>query len=268
MSSYEQLVAETKALCASIADYPEKRLAVRQAFYQQYGFPDKYGLNYGDSEIAFLQWEIKRGVLNAMDDPTQAGSPWWRDVNLNFIFYSELAGKMKAANVVNPEAPVPVQKWLTYISNPRSTTWYRAHNTSILAGFQLYIDDAKQENSIEQEFLNITLYRLLFAQALVEDATIFGDIGALAADPELFAVKFITSLPDFYPPHYPLTAADQPVIEGKEHTFQDRLVYVMDQEIILPHIFKLYTEVSCWDDSSFVMSYLNNKVPCYPFLSG
>ena len=267
MASYEQLVADTQALCRSIEDFPEKRLALRQAFYQQYGFGTRKALNYGDSEIAFLKWEIKRGVLNPMDDPDQPGSKWWRDVNLNFIFYSELAGKMWTANVTNPNAPAPVQKWLTYIANPRSTTWYRAHNSSILAGFQLYPDDAGLENNIEQEFLNIILYRLLFAQALVEDATIFGDIGKLVANPELFAVKLITSLVDFYPDHYPLTPADKPIIEGKGHSIEEWLVHEMDQVIILPHIVKLYTEISCWDDSAFVLRYLQGQTPCYPDIS-
>lgn len=267
MTTYDQLVQQTKTLCHSIADYPEKRLQVRKAFYQTFGFKDKDGLSFGDSEIAFLEWEIKRGVLNPLNDAQQPGSNWWRNVNLKFIFHSELAGAMHQAKVTNPDAPIPVLAWLDFIQSPSPENWYKAHNTTILAGFNEYIADGVAENNIEQIFLNITLYRLMFAQALVEDATIFGDIGEWSADPRYFSVKLITSLPDFYPTHYPLTEADLDVIEGKKHTIEDKLVYVMDHDIILPHIQKLYAEAAKWDQAPWLPTYLNNKEPVYPFPS-
>ncbi|MBU0801561.1 MAG: hypothetical protein KKA05_11250 [Alphaproteobacteria bacterium] len=265
MPTYQELQLETEQLCSSIENSPQARLAVRQAFYQQYGFQDKDGLNFGDSEIAFLKWEIRRGVLNPLTDSPQPGSAWWRNVNLRFIYFSELAGKMYANHVTYDKAPMALQHWLAYLQKPTSESWYRAHNTSILAGFDEYKSDAISENEIEQLFLNITLYRLMFAQALVEDATIFGDIGRIIANPKDFSVKLITSLPDFYPTHYPLTEQDKPIIEGREYTIEDHLVYVMDNEIILPHIVRLYQEAANWNSAPFLVHYLNGNVPCYPF---
>ncbi|KTT59154.1 hypothetical protein NS383_24295, partial [Pseudomonas oryzihabitans] len=87
MNTYEEAVAATRALCEAIRNDPCKRRRVRESFYERFGDADNDGLSYGDSELAFLDWEIRAGVL----DP-ETGSPWWRNVNLNFIYLSELAG--------------------------------------------------------------------------------------------------------------------------------------------------------------------------------
>ena len=248
--------------------------------------------NYGDSEIAFLKWEIKRGVLNPVDDPIQVGSPWWRNVNLRFIYFAELAGRIFDEKLVQADLPIPVQAWLDYLNNQNGENWYKAHNTTIAECFQFYIEDARQENSVEQVFLNITLYRLLFAQAMVEDVTIFGELGARLADPRGFAVKFITSLPDFYPTNYPLTEADLAIIEGDELTAQamflevikdwkekpdvlelledgfpleDFGVKVLDDWIIKPHLVEMYDAAATYDQAPFLPSYLEGKEPCYPY---
>lgn len=293
MTIYDELVLETLALCREIENSPQARLEVRQAFYKKYGYKEQNGLSYGDSELAFLKWEIRRGVLNPLNDSEQAGSPWWRDVNLNFIYYSELAGKMFEHQVTSHLTPMPVQKWLTYLAQPCPESWYQAHNSSILAGYQKCLEDGRNENDVEQVFLNIVLYRLMFAQALVEDATIFGELGAAIADPRGFAVAFITHLPSFYPPHYPLTEADLPIIEGKErytltgekvgyteeeleklaqdiqknkHIDLDITpVYILDSLIIKPHLTELYRAAAAWNNSPFLPQYLKDKEPCYPY---
>ena len=222
MKTYEQLEQAVTELCKSIENKPEARLKVRQAFYKKHGdstLLDPY--NFGDSEIAFLKWEIKRGVFNPLNDPTQAGSPWWRNVNLRFIYFSELAGQIFDESLVQPNLPIPVQAWLDYLTKPTAERWYRAHNTTILEAFNHFLGEARNENNVEQKFLNIILYRLLFAQAMVEDVTIFGEIGSFLADPRGFSVKLITSLPDFYPTHYPLTEEDLSTIEGDNLTAKD-----------------------------------------------
>ena len=64
-------VAATGELCRQIENVPARRRAVREDFYQRFGDADNDGLSYGDSELAFLDWEIQSGVL----DPV-TGSAW------------------------------------------------------------------------------------------------------------------------------------------------------------------------------------------------
>ena len=253
--TYDELVQETLDKCNAIADYPEQRLQIREAFYKKFGYVEQDGHNYGRSEIAFLEWEIKRGVLNPLDDTTQPGSSWWRNVNLHFIFLSELAGAMKENNVTNPDAPMPTLKWLDYINNPTPETWYKAHNSTILDGFQRYQGCAHSENKVEKIFLNITLYRLLFAQAMVEKVTIFPEIAEKVADPRGLGVTLLTKLPDFYPTNYPLNPEDLCVIEGVTGTIEDDLVFILDGYIRL-HLAKLYKAAEEWNDSPFLDKYI------------
>ncbi|KTT41016.1 hypothetical protein SB5_04480 [Pseudomonas oryzihabitans] len=262
MNTYEEAVAATRALCEAIRNDPGKRRRVRESFYERFGDADNDGLSYGDSELAFLDWEIRAGVL----DP-ETGSPWWRNVNLNFIYLSELAGCLAQHDIPGDQAPFPTRCWLDFIAEPTPSHWYRAHNSSILDGFHRYEDDARLENEVGQEFLNITLYRLMFAQALVEDATIFGEIGAWLADPRGFSVTLLVHLADFYPPHYPLTEADRPIIEGKGKGLEETAVRLMDG-LIRHFLRKLYQAAADWNQAPELLNYLDGNQPAYPPAAG
>ncbi|WP_454253270.1 hypothetical protein [Pseudomonas sp. Marseille-Q7302] len=258
MYSYEEAVAATTELCRQIENCPTRRRAVREAFYQRFGDTDNDGLSYGDSELAFLDWELQAGVLEPM-----TGSPWWRNVNLHFIYLAELAGCLAHHGLPDDQAPYPTRCWLTFIADPSPRHWYRAHNASILAGFARYQQDARAENAVGQLFLNITLYRLMFAQALVEEATLFAELGALLADPRGFSVKLLVSLADFYPPHYPLTEADREVIEGHGLGIGELGVRLMDGWIRL-ELPRLYAEAAEWNQAPELLAYLNGDEPAYP----
>jgi len=258
MKTYQEAVAATEALCEAIRNDPARRRQVRESFYEQFGDTDKDGLSYGDSELAFLDWEIRAGVL----DP-ETGSHWWRNVNLHFIYLSELAGCLAQYQIPSDEAPFPTRCWLDFIAEPTPRDWYRAHNASILAGFHLYEVDARLENAVGQDFINITLYRLMFAQALVEDATVFGEIGAWLADPRGFSVTLLVHLADFYPPHYPLTEADLPVIEGKGEGLEEAAVRLMDG-LIRHYLRELYCKAADWNQAPELLDYLDGNKPAYP----
>ncbi|MFP8967395.1 hypothetical protein ACKC9G_12505 [Pokkaliibacter sp. CJK22405] len=269
MATYQELELEAQTACDQVRNSPQGRRKLRVDFYQRFGNPGHGLLNYGDSEIAFLDWEIRRGVLNPIPATLgqQAGSHWWRDVNLRFIYFSELAGLMYAEEVQYPAAPAPVQAWLHFLHCPSSESWYRAHNTSILAGFEEYRELAFEENAIEQKFLNIILYRLMFAQALVNGATVFGDLGKLVANPQGLAVDLLVHIEDFYPCHYPLTLSDLPKIEGIGLTVEALEVRVMDSIIILPHLTQLYTAAAGWNAAPWLLQYQKHGKPVYPHLN-
>jgi hypothetical protein len=95
----KRLEEETRRRVDQVKNDPEGRYRLREEFYQKYGFGEDGGADYGASELAFMRWEIERGVLNPPDDPRQPGSPWWRAVNEEFLYLSELAAAVYEAGL-------------------------------------------------------------------------------------------------------------------------------------------------------------------------
>lgn len=279
-ADYSEL--ERKARCAvdGVADNPDGRLELRMAFYRKYGRgrelqdagklspqdPDSE-FGYGRSELDFLRWEIRRGVLNPMDGSRGApGSIWWRDVDLAFLYFGQLAALVHEAGVDGGAAPGAVQRWLDYISKPGEVAWYRAHNTSIVTGYQLHRECAGNESRGEQLFMNVVLSRLLYAQGMVEGAEM-GLLGRLFADPMLPSVDALVHLPDFYPDHYPLTDADLQDIMDRGHSLQDFIARILDYVLIHPHLNRLYQLASKWVGLPDLTEWVENGRPVYPTLA-
>lgn len=250
----------------AVRNNPEGRYALRLAFYQKYGGlqqgvhgPD--GL--GDSELAFLRWEINRGVLNPLNDPAQKGSLWWRRVNSSFIYYSTLAALIYEAGETFPGLEPPVMLWLSYIQEPSPKHWYRAHNSSITQGYLRNFAAVRLENKYEQYFVNIVLYRLLFAQAMVEGVE-FGRLGQLLADPSGSAVSLICDIQEFYPTKYPIAKQDFKYILHKGHNLFGIFEDILDQVIILPQLNRLYDAAAQWNDQPATVILIQHGVPAYP----
>ena len=207
------------------SDDPEARYALRERFYDKYG----YG-GYGNSELAFLRWEIERGVL-APTSAERPGSTWWRAVNASLLYDAELAALIyESGQPLVP--PVNAQRWLRYITNPGEQSWYIAHNGSIAAAYLQQVAAAKAELDGEQRFMNIVLYRVLYAEAMVAGATFLGKLGELLAHPVLPAVNIIVDVKDFYPRHYPLTRDDVRNMLGRGDSLLDLAVRIFDDGII------------------------------------
>jgi hypothetical protein len=221
---------------------PDQRLDLRKAFYSRYGHAKGEGYGFGNSELAFLAWEIKRGVLNEMDKSEQ-GSPWWRNVNTTFLIYSEWAGACFADDPDYESDHHCVNMWLEYLRYPTEQTWYRAHNASIITGYLDSLKPAQAEPLPERVFMNEVLYRLLFAQSLVESPDW---IEELVADPRLPSVDLLVHLHDFYPIHYPLSKEDIKHILHQGYRLEEEAVRLLDEEIILPHLDRLYEEAAKW----------------------
>jgi hypothetical protein len=265
---------------AQVRDDPEGRYQLRVKFYGKYGFSTDGGAGYGVSELAFLRWEIDRGVLNPLDHATRPGSRWWRDVNEDFL----LAGE-QAADVAEGLAPgdglwEPVQLWLSYFRQPSRRSWYRAHNGSITAGYLGRFAAAADECSAEQIFLNMVLYRVLYAQALVEGEApgalyaiirwLFGhtrllkELESLIADPRGPSVDVLVHLPDFYPRHYPLSDEDIRHILDQAHGPEEDAVELMDRVLISPYLGKLYRMAAGWLETPQLCGLVKDGRPCYP----
>ena len=258
-------ILEEKALgiVDQVSDDPQGRYNLRYQFYKKYGHSfihHKSGL--GNSELAFIQWEIRRGVLNPIHH-TLPGSPWWREVNSHFIYLATLAQLIYESGEKFDDLPAPVNFWLDYIKKPNECSWYRAHNSSIIAGYEVADKLAFEEIIYEQYFVNIVLYRLLYAQAMVEGVT-FGILGKIFGNPRGFAVSIITDIEAFYPSHYPLSKQDIIYITHKAHNFEGIIEDIFDELFILPHLDKLYKEASDWNNAPIVLKYIKDNHPCYP----
>lgn len=181
---------------------------MRVDFYRRFG-GSRPPHGYGNSELAFLAWEIRRGVLNRVDDPELPGSPWWRAVNRTFNLHSELAGAMWEAGAASepgevgaqPDGlPAAVAHWTAFLAEPSRRTWYVAHTESIAAGVEQAAPLLEREPAAEQAFVGLVLRRLRLVQRLV----VSGAPGvAQLADPRSDVVRRLTSNPLLYPLQYP-----------------------------------------------------------------
>ncbi|MCF0041286.1 hypothetical protein [Dyadobacter fanqingshengii] len=242
---------------------PDARIRSRCAFYKKYGQEgDSGSFGYGDSEIAFLTWE-KRAVLRPVDG-APPGSPWWNDVNLWFIYLSELGAKAYETGMPIYELPVPSQFWLRFIQQPNAVNWYKAHNSSIIDGYLKFSDLAEKETVPEKIFINMVLYRLLFAQSLVEGDFPLPKLGKIMGDPRGRSVQFVTSLDAYYPAHYPMTGEEIREVLGKSHRLSELGVEFLDDVLVEPELTQLYQEASTWNNQPALMNLIVNHKPAYP----
>jgi uncharacterized protein with NAD-binding domain and iron-sulfur cluster len=270
MSTLNELEQAAHTAVAAVRDDAEARLKMREQFYAKYPGPGKVAPGFGRSELDFMRWEIRRGTLApivALDPKVergaQGGSPWWRAVNLRLVYHAELA------SLIHERAPdlspgmTAVRAWLEYIRNPSPKSWYRAHNSSIVDGYLDSVDLAQAEPWSERVFVNIVLYRLLYAQAMVEGAD-FGRLGEFLADPIGYAVDCLVHVPAFYPDHYPLTKAEVRDILQKAHTLPDEAAAALDDLFVLPQLGELYLEASGWLGQPGLELLDRGGLPSYP----
>jgi hypothetical protein len=258
MGILQELTEQAQRVVASVLDDPEARYELRVRFYEKYGFMPE-GAGYGNSELAFMRWEIGRGVLA----PAPKGSRWWRDVNASLLFDAELAALIHETSDCR-DAPLGTRRWLNYLARPSSANWYLAHNGSIVDGYLAQAIAARDESSAEQTFMNIVLYRVLYAEAMVKGSTFLGVLGRILADPMLPAVDVITHLADFYPRDYPLTQEDALAIEGRAPGFFDDTVRLFDDLIILRHVTALYDHAATMLEVPTLRELLREGRAIYP----
>lgn len=257
-----RLEALARSRVAPVWNDPQGRLALRQEFYAAYGQSTVGDYGFGNSEIAFTEWEIRRGVLAA-----ETGSPWWKDMNGDLLYYSELAAIAYANDAADLDWEAPVRLWLDYIQTPNEHSWYRAHNGSIGRAYPDRTHAAQHEDANEQAFMNIVLYRLLYAQSVVEGVSQFGELGEIIANPILPAVDVLVHLPDFYPSTYPMTQAEFDEVMGKDLSLEDVAVRILDDVLILPEITTLYQQAAEWNRTPEIVHLLDDGKPVYPRFS-
>lgn len=263
MDRLEQLKLEAQRIIDNVDDDPQGRYKLRFEFYERYGHPIIKGCEgLGNSELAFLNWEIRRGVLNPLTHKIP-GSEWWRSVNSHFLYCATLADIIHQSGYKFENVPAPVQMWLQYILSANEVSWYQAHNCSIIEGYKVANALAFKETLYEQAFINTVLYRLLFAQSMVEGVS-FGLLGKIFANPRGLAVCVLTDIDCFYPNNYPLTKKDIISVMHKAHNLPGILENIFDEILILPELMHLYTEAGKWNKSPYLLKFIMNNRPVYP----
>ena len=123
-------------------------------------------LRYKRAALAFMGWQLQRGLLNAMGDPCP-GSPWWRAMNERLLRDTCEARLLVCwATRVRPRHPASSRRSASRV-HPTPLRWYVAHNVTIVSAYLDHRDLADRENRIERFFINLVLMRLLYAHALV-----------------------------------------------------------------------------------------------------
>jgi hypothetical protein len=260
----QQLETEVWKYVETLRDSPEARMESRDAFYKKYGQEDSsYEYGYGDSEIAFLGWE-ERCVLRP-PNANPPGSAWWSNVNLWFIYQSELGAKAYDISFPKAKLPAAAHLWTLFIEDPNPKIWYRAHNSSIIDGYLKYPGLAVKENIPEKIFINMVLYRLLYAQSMVEGEFIFPKLGKILGDPRGIAVDIITHLDAYYPSSYPMSKKDINEVMGRVHSLGELGVKFLDDVLIEPELTQLYHAASEWNKQPALPSLIVHHKPAYPY---
>lgn len=229
--------ARAGAVVAEVRDDPAARLRLAARCYD-HRVAGRSIRPYRRAEIAFMRWQIRRGVL-APPGGGRPGSPWWRAVNETL-----LRDTTEALLLVRGAGGAPTSTgvgfWCAFLRHPSPIAWYRAHNASIVAGYLNHRHLAAQERPFERFFMDVALLRVVYAQCLHTRPRLalgrLAPLGRLLGDPRFKAADLFLSLQNVLPDVYPLQDRRIDEILAQEN----RLARVFDYGVIAPRIELLY----------------------------
>jgi hypothetical protein len=222
---------------AAVRDDPAARLALMgQVFSGPTGRAPRH-LPFRRAALSFMRWQDRRGLLNPVH-ASPPGSVWWRAVNERLLRDGcETVGLLGGLNG-EPSAQ-SVRLWLEFGARPTGGNWYRAHNSSILAGYLEHRELAEAESAPERFFMNVALGRVLFAHALVAAPRLalglLAPLGRVVGDPRLGMAGVFLSLKRVLPDRYPLDGDVERYIADEQ-----RLGRLLDYGVIVQRVQRLY----------------------------
>ncbi|WP_231984931.1 hypothetical protein [Mycobacterium sp. E796] len=175
-----------------------------------------------------------------MNPPTEPspGSPWWRALNEGLLRDTAEARALAFGYPGQPSSR-GVTAHLEFIRRPTASSWYRAHNTSIVAGYLANMPLAAAERRVERFFLNVVLLRVLFAHALVSAPRLalswLAPLGRPLGDPRVGMTGIFLSLSRVLPDRYPLGDDVQNYV-----TAERGFGHLLDIGVIQPRLDSLY----------------------------
>jgi hypothetical protein len=220
-----------------VRDDPAARLALADRTYRGPTGDAPRHLPFRRAELAFMGWQLRRGVL----DPATAarpGSPWWRACNERLL-RDGCEAVARAGGLGGAPSSPAIGFWDDFVAAPSARTWYRAHNSSIVAAYLDHQELAAAENEAERFFLNVTLVRVLYAHALVAAPRLalgrLGPVSPALGDPRVRMTGLFLGLSRVLPDRYPLTR-DVEFYLAQE----SRFARLLDYGVIGPRLQPIY----------------------------
>jgi hypothetical protein len=208
-----------------------------------------------------MRWQVSRGVL-APPDSGQPGSQWWRSVNEGLLRDAWEADRILAGEPGSVSRPA-VSRWVDFLREPSAQAWYRAHNSSVVAGYLEHRHLSAAELPVERFFMDVALGRVLYAHALVARPRIalgrLWPVGRLLGDPRWRGADLFLSLRNILPVRYPLTAISISEILAAEN-YAGRLI---DYGVIVPRLQALYAFAAADLDEPRLLDLIQDGFPVY-----
>ena len=222
---------------ARVRDDPAARLGLLRRMYQVPPEVDRGYLPYRRAASAFMEWQLRRGLLNPESGPLP-GSPWWRTVNEALLRDTCEASGLAFGRGGEPQT-AGAAAMLDFIREPTARSWYRAHNLTIASAYVEHEELARQEGQVERFFINLVLIRVMYAHTLVAEPRLaLGWLSPLArviGDPRLGMTGIFLSLSRVLPAAYPL---DDDL--GRYVDDESSLGHLLDVGVIVPRLARLY----------------------------
>ncbi len=222
---------------ARVSDDPPARLAFLQGLYKVPTEVDRGYLPFRRAASAFMEWQLRRGLLNPTSGPAP-GSPWWRAVNDSLLRDTCEASAIAFGHPGEPRT-TSVAATLEFIRAPTARSWYRAHNLSIATAYLANEVLARRENRVERFFINLVLVRVLYAHALVAQPRLalgwLAPLGRPLGDPRLGMTSIFLSLSRVLPDSYPLADELDTYVDA-----ENGIGHLLDVGVIVPRVAQLY----------------------------
>jgi hypothetical protein len=257
--------AEAAGLVAAARDDPARRLRLASSFYDPRPGRPSIGA-YRRAEVAFMYWQVRRGLL-AAPDSARPGSAWWRSVNEGLLRDAWEADRL-AAGRPGPASSAPVSRWADFLRQPSAVSWYRAHNASIVAGYLRHQELCAAELPIERFFMNVTLSRVLYAHALVARPRLaLGRVRAVSrplGDPRWRGADLFLSLHNILPDRYPLDGISLDEIL----VLENHVGRLIDYGVIVPRLQALYAWAAADLGEPRLLGLVRDGLPAYAWTNG
>jgi len=256
----ETAAEQAAATVAAVRDDPARRLELAARFYDRRAGRASIR-SYRRAEMAFMRWQIRRGVL-AAPSADRPGSPWWRAVNeglLRDAWQARLLDNGQPGTATRPS----VADWVRFLRRPSAQAWYRAHNASVVAGYLAHRDLSGQEHPVERFFMDVALIRVLYAHSLLTAPRLalgrLAPAGRLLADPRWRGADVFLSLHNILPDRYPLGRLTMQQILDAEN-YLGRLI---DYGVIMPRAHALYAHAASELNEPQLLEMIRDGWPVY-----